>query len=148
LAAHAEKVWAQLRQERHIDLTALRLVGRGAQRRVAVDVSVEGIDGPDSAPGLLSQGEFQALALSICLPRTLVPGNPFGFLLLDDPVQAMDTETVEGLATVLAEVGRHRQLVVFTHDTRLPDALRRLNLPADIRTIHRDALSNVWVTPH
>ena len=42
----------------------------------------------------------------------------------------------------------HRQLVVFTHDTRLPDALRRLNLPADIRTIHRDALSNVWVTPH
>ena len=65
LAAHAEKVWAQLRQERHIDLTALRLVGRGAQRRVAVDVSVEGIDGPDSAPGLLSQGEFQALALPV-----------------------------------------------------------------------------------
>ncbi|GAA3968679.1 ATP-binding protein [Thermobifida alba] len=145
LAAQAEQVWARLRQERHIDLAALRLVGRGAQRRVAVDVSVEGADGPDSAPGLLSQGEFQALALSICLPRTLVPGNPFGFLLLDDPVQAMDTETVEGLAAVLAEVGRHRQLVVFTHDTRLPDALHRLGLPAAIRTIQRDAMSNVWV---
>ncbi|UOE22091.1 AAA family ATPase [Thermobifida halotolerans] len=145
LAAQAEKVWARLRQERHIDLASLRLVGRGAQRRVAVDVSVDGTDGPDSAPGLLSQGEFQALALSICLPRTLVPGNPFGFLLLDDPVQAMDTETVEGLAAVLAEVGRHRQLVVFTHDTRLPDALRRLGLAATIRTIQRDAMSNVWV---
>src|SRR5690606_27930678 len=60
LAAQAEQVWARLRQERHIDLAALRLVGRGAQRRVAVDVSVEGADGPDSAPGLLSQGEFQA----------------------------------------------------------------------------------------
>ncbi|GAA3752856.1 AAA family ATPase [Salinactinospora qingdaonensis] len=146
LATHAEQVWHRLRQERHIDLEALRLVGRGAQRRVAVDVSVDGTDSDGNAPGLLSQGEFQALALSICLPRTLVQGNPFGFLVLDDPVQAMDTETVEGLADVLAEVGRHRQLIVFTHDTRLPDALHRLGLPAAIRTIERDAMSNVWVT--
>ncbi|WP_374058054.1 AAA family ATPase [Marinitenerispora sediminis] len=145
LASHAERVWQRLRQERHIDLEALRLVGRGAQRRVAVDVSVDGTGSAGHAPGLLSQGEFQALALSICLPRTMVPGNPFGFLVLDDPVQAMDTETVEGLAAVLAEVGRHRQLVVFTHDTRLPDSLHRLGLPATIRMIHRDAMSNVWV---
>ncbi|MDA8368797.1 MAG: AAA family ATPase [Nocardiopsaceae bacterium] len=146
LAAQAEHVWHRLRQERHIDLEALRLVGRGAQRRVAVDVAVDGVENDGNAPGLLSQGEFQALALSICLPRTLVPGNPFGFLLLDDPVQAMDTETVEGLSAVLAEVGRHRQIVVFTHDTRLPDALRRLGLPAVIRAINRDATSNVWVS--
>ncbi|GAB3211511.1 AAA family ATPase [Marinactinospora thermotolerans] len=145
LAAHAERVWRRLRQERHIDLEALRLVGRGAQRRVAVDVAVDGADVSGTSPGLLSQGEFQALALSICLPRTLAPGNPFGFLVLDDPVQAMDTETVEGLSAVLAEVGRHRQLIVFTHDTRLPDALRRLGLPAMIRTIQRDAMSNVWI---
>lgn len=145
LAAQAEHVWHLLRQERHIDLEELRLVGRGAQRRVAVDVNVDGVDGGGNAPGLLSQGEFQALALSICLPRTLVHGNPFGFLVLDDPVQAMDTETVEGLASVLAEVGQHRQLIVFTHDTRLPDALRRLRLPATLRAIHRDAMSNVWL---
>ncbi|GAA1759548.1 ATP-binding protein [Streptomonospora arabica] len=145
LASHAEQVWHRLRQERRIDLEALRLVGRGARRRVAVDVAVDGTENDGNAPGLLSQGEFQALALSICLPRTTVPDNPFGFLLLDDPVQAMDTETVEGLADVLAEVGRHRQLVVFTHDTRLPDALYRLGLPADIRRIQRDAMSNVWV---
>ncbi|QBI55989.1 AAA family ATPase [Streptomonospora litoralis] len=145
LAYHAEQVWHRLRQERRIDLEALRLVGRGARRRVAVDVAVDGTENEGNAPGLLSQGEFQALALSICLPRTMVPDNPFGFLLLDDPVQAMDTETVEGLAAVLAEVGRHRQLVVFTHDTRLPDALHRLGLPADIRRIQRDAMSNVWV---
>ncbi|WP_159941441.1 MULTISPECIES: ATP-binding protein [unclassified Nocardiopsis] len=146
LAAQAEQVWYRLRQERHIDLQGMRLIGRGARRRVEVDVAVDGVEDQTSAPGLLSQGEFQALALSVCLPRTLVEGNPFGFLVLDDPVQAMDTETVEGLATVLAEVGRHRQLIVFTHDTRLSDALLRLGLPADIRTIHRDAMSNVWVS--
>lgn len=145
VANQAEQVWFRLRQERHIDLQGMRLIGRGARRRVEVDVSVDGVDDQTSAPGLLSQGEFQALALSICLPRTLVDGNPFGFLLLDDPVQAMDTETVEGLASVLAEVGRHRQLIVFTHDTRLSDALRRLGLSADIRTINRDAMSNVWL---
>lgn len=145
VASRAEQVWQRLRQERHIDLEALRLVGRGAQRRVAVDVSVDGGPAAQNSPGLLSQGEFQALALSICLPRTLLPDNPFGFLILDDPVQAMDTETVEGLAAVLSEVGRHRQLVVFTHDTRLPDALRRARLPAAIRGISRDAHSNVWV---
>ncbi|WP_446725020.1 AAA family ATPase [Nocardiopsis sp. N85] len=146
VAAQAEQVWFRLRQERHIDLQGMRLIGRGARRRVEVDVTVDGVGDQTSAPGLLSQGEFQALALSICLPRTLVEGNPFGFLVLDDPVQAMDTETVEGLSSVLAEVGRHRQLVVFTHDTRLPDALRRLGLPATIRTINRDAMSNVWVS--
>ncbi|MET9713403.1 AAA family ATPase [Nocardiopsis alba] len=145
VAHQAEQVWFRLRQERHIDLQGMRLIGRGARRRVEVDVAVDGVDDQTSAPGLLSQGEFQALALSICLPRTLVDDNPFGFLLLDDPVQAMDTETVEGLASVLADVGRHRQLVVFTHDTRLSDALRRLGLPADIRTINRDAMSNVWL---
>ncbi|ASU85687.1 chromosome segregation protein SMC [Nocardiopsis gilva YIM 90087] len=145
LAAQAEHVWQRLRQERHIDLERLRLVGRGMQRRMAVDVAVDGVENDGNAPGLLSQGEFQALALSVCLPRTLIPGNPFGFLVLDDPVQAMDTETVEGLSAVLAEVGRHRQIIVFTHDTRLPDALIRLGLPATIRTIHRDAMSNVWV---
>nr|WP_218909368.1 AAA family ATPase [Nocardiopsis sinuspersici] len=146
VATQAEQVWYRLRQERHIDLQGMRLTGRGVRRRVEVDVSVDGVEDQTSAPGLLSQGEFQALALSICLPRTLVEGNPFGFLVLDDPVQAMDTETVEGLSSVLAEVGRHRQLIVFTHDTRLSDALRRLGLPADIRTINRDAMSNVWVS--
>ncbi|MCY9787486.1 AAA family ATPase [Nocardiopsis sp. EMB25] len=146
VATQAEQVWFRLRQERHIDLQGMRLIGRGARRRVEVDVSVDGVEDQTSAPGLLSQGEFQALALSICLPRALVDGNPFGFLVLDDPVQAMDTETVEGLASVLSEVGRHRQLIVFTHDTRLSDALRRLGLPATIRTINRDAMSNVWVT--
>ncbi|MBE3000396.1 AAA family ATPase [Nocardiopsis sp. HNM0947] len=145
VAAQAEQVWYRLRQERHIDLQGMRLIGRGVRRRVEVDVAVDGVEDQTSAPGLLSQGEFQALALSICLPRALVEGNPFGFLVLDDPVQAMDTETVEGLASVLADAGRYRQLIVFTHDTRLPDAMQRLGLPASIRTINRDAMSNVWL---
>ncbi|PRX99951.1 AAA family ATPase [Allonocardiopsis opalescens] len=145
LASQAEMVWRRLRQERHIDLGALRLIGSGLQRRVAVDVTLDGAESAETSPGVLSQGEMHALALAVCLPRTLAKGNPFGFLIVDDPVQAMDGPTVEGLADVLAQVGRHRQLVVFTHDTRLTSALRRLQLPATIRTITRTPNSEVFV---
>ncbi|MFJ6298392.1 hypothetical protein ACIQJX_34200 [Streptomyces griseoviridis] len=55
------------------------------------------------------------------LPRTFLPENPFRFLVIDDPVQSMDPAKVDGLARVLAE---HRQVVVDTHDTRLPQALK------------------------
>ncbi|MDS1269980.1 AAA family ATPase [Lipingzhangella sp. LS1_29] len=146
VAAHAEHIWRSLRQERHIDLEAMRLVGRGARRRVAVDVQLAGGDGTPNSPGVLSQGESQALALSICLPRALASDNPFGFLVLDDPVQAMDTETVGGLANVLSEVAQQRQIIVLTHDSRLPDAVRQAGLPATIWTIDRDETSNVWIT--
>src|SRR5690606_12443373 len=93
-------------------------------------------------PGLLSQGEFQALELFICLPRTLAAGNPFGFLVLDDPVQAVGTETADGLAGVLDGGGAHRQTSRCTLDSRLPEALDRLGQPSGVRGIERDATSN------
>ena len=61
-----------------------------------------------------------------------VAGQPFRFIVIDDPVQSMDPAKVEGLARLLARVGRTRQVVVFTHDDRLPEAIRRLQLPATI----------------
>lgn len=43
-------------------------------------------------------------------------------------MQSMDPAKVDGLARVLAELAEQRQVVVFTHDTRLPDAIGRLDL--------------------
>jgi ABC-type Mn2+/Zn2+ transport system ATPase subunit len=51
---------------------------------------------------------------------------------IDDPVQSMDPSKVDGLARVLAALAEKRQVVVFTHDTRLPDAVRRLEIEAMI----------------
>jgi hypothetical protein len=46
---------------------------------------------------VMSQGELNALALSLFLPRMMLAQSPFRFLVIDDPVQAMDANKVDGL---------------------------------------------------
>jgi len=93
----------------------------------------------------MSQGELHSLALSLFLPRAMLPESPFRFIVVDDPVQSMDPARVDGLARVLEEVGRKRQLVVFTHDDRLPEAVRRLGIDARILEVTRQPGSVVSV---
>lgn len=114
-------------------------------RKVVLDVTVDGTAG--AALSVLSQGELHALALSLFLPRATVAESPFRFLVIDDPVQAMDAATVAGLARVLAETAVTRQVVVFTHDDRLPEAVRRLGLPATVLAVCREEKSRVAVRP-
>jgi hypothetical protein len=76
-----------------------------------------------------------------------LPESPFRFLWIDDPVQSMDPARVEGLARALAETAKTRQVVVFTHDDRLPEAVRRLGIPATGFAVTRRANSIVEVRP-
>jgi len=78
----------------------------------------------------MSQGELHSLALSLFVPRATLPESPFRFVVIDDPVQSMDPARVDGLAKVLQAASKDRQVVVFTHDDRLPEAVRRLNIKA------------------
>ena len=55
----------------------------------------------------------------------LLPESPFGFVVIDDSVQAMAPGKVDGLARVLATVAKERQVVVLTHDERLPESACR-----------------------
>jgi recombinational DNA repair ATPase RecF len=145
LGDEAREIWALLRQESNVDLGAIRLSGAGPRRQVDLSVTVDGA--PGAALGVMSQGEVNALALSIFLPRATMPGSPFRFLVIDDPVQAMDPAKVEGLARVLEAVARSRQVLVFTHDDRLPEAVRRLGIPARILEVARRPGSVVEVRP-
>ena len=129
LAAQSAATWKLLRQESNVELGAVSLAGTNTQRRVTLDVSVDGATG-GAALGVMSQGELHALALSLFLPRATLPESPFRFLVVDDPVQAMDPSKVDGLARALAHVARTHQVVVFTHDDRLAEATRRLQLNA------------------
>jgi hypothetical protein len=52
---------------------------------------------------------------------------------------------VDGLARVLSAVALSRQVVVFTHDDRLPAALRQLQLPATVLAVTRHERSIVTV---
>ena len=46
---------------------------------------------------------------------------------------------------MLARAGETRQVVVFTHDERLPEAIRRLAIPARVLRVSRRASSQVQV---
>ena len=143
LADQARDIWAMLRQESNVDLGAFRLAGTATQRKLELDVSIDGT--PGAALGVMSQGEINALALSIFLPRATMPDSPFRFLVIDDPVQAMDPAKVDGLARVLEKVAADRQVIVFTHDNRLVSAVKDLNIPAMILEVTRRPKSIVHV---
>ena len=138
-------IWKQLRLQSNVDLGSIELEGTAQRRRVTLRVTVDGT--PAEALGVMSQGELHALALSLFLPRATLPESPFRFVWIDDPVQSMDPARVEGLARALAETAKTRQVVVFTHDDRLPEAVRRLGIPATGFAVTRRANSIVEVRP-
>jgi hypothetical protein len=85
----------------------------------------------------MSQGELHSLALSLFVPRATLPESPFRFIVIDDPVQSMDPARVDGLARVLEGASADRQVMVFTHDDRLAEAVRRLDIAAEIVEVTR-----------
>jgi hypothetical protein len=143
-AEMSASVWEALRQESNVELGPVRLTGTSTQRKVALDVTVDGVSG--AALSVMSQGELHALGLALFLPRATAINSPFRFLVIDDPVQSMDPSKVDGLARVLHQVAADRQVIVFTHDDRLPEATRRLQLDAKIWQVVRRERSVVELT--
>ncbi|MFE3759463.1 AAA family ATPase [Nocardia tengchongensis] len=139
-----QHAWATLRQESNVEIGDLCLEGSATRRKLRIDSLVDGV----AADGLtvLSQGELHALALALFLPRATMAESPFRFLVLDDPVQAMDPAKVDGLVTLLSELAQTRQVVVFSHDDRLPAAVRRGNFAATIVEVNRGRDSQVSIT--
>lgn len=143
IADRAKAIWQQLRLQSNVDLEAVDLEGTSTRRKVTLRVSVDGA--PAEALGVMSQGELHSLALSLFLPRATLPDSPFRFICVDDPEQSMDPARVEGLARVLAGTATSRQVIVFTHDDRLHEAVRRLGIPARVLRVTRRAQSVVEV---
>lgn len=144
IAEQAKEIWSYLRQESNVEIARLKLDGSNTRRHVVIEASVDDAD----ATGLtvLSQGELHALALALFLPRATLPESPFRFVVLDDPVQAMDPAKVDGLVRVLAKIAEQRQVIVFSHDNRFADAVRRAHVNAQILEVTRESGSRVTVT--
>jgi ABC-type lipoprotein export system ATPase subunit len=145
IADTAQQIWGYLSQESNVSLGAVNLTGSDAYsgRGVQLNVTVDDLDA--SALGVVSQGELFSLALSLFLPRAMAKESPFDFIVIDDPVQSMDPRKVEGLARLLDMIAKTHQVVVFTHDTRLPDALRFHRINATIVEVGRHRQSSVTV---
>ena len=144
LAGRANQIWAALRQESSVELGTIRLEGQKTTRRVELRADVDGSE--TEAFGVMSQGELQALALAIFIPRATSDQSPFRFLVLDDPIQAMDPSKIDGFLQVLTcACAKDRQVIVLTHDDRLPAAIRRSRTPARIVELTRGLNSAVSV---
>ena len=137
----AQRYWQMMRQNSSVSIEAVALEGVGNRQRLDLSVSVDGVD--TAALGVMSQGELNTLSLCLFLARATLDESPFRFLVIDDPVQAMDPAKVDGLASVLQEVALTRQVVVFTHDTRLRHAIRQMQVDAHVLEVTRDANSHV-----
>jgi hypothetical protein len=140
-AEQTRQIYRVLRQSGSVTLEDVVLAKGGTLRRAELDVRVDGE--ATTALGVMSQGELHALGLALFLPRARVEGSPLRFIVVDDPVQAMDPSKVDGLAQVLAEVAATRQVVVFTHDDRLTESLRRQDIEATIWDVVRGERSSV-----
>ncbi len=143
IKAQARECWSELGQQSNVRLDDIVLTGTKTRRRVELGVSVDDYEGV--ALGVMSQGELHAMALSLFLPRAMLPESPFRFLIVDDPVQAMDAIRVDGLARVLAAAARTHQVVVLTHDARLVEAAERLALGATVLEVVRGEHSQLTV---
>ena len=143
ITTHARQIWDELKQESNVDLTDIVLAGTKTHRRVELRATVDGAEAP--ALAVMSQGELLALSLALFLPRAALAESPFRFIVLDDPVQAMDPAKVDGLVRVLARLAETRQVVVLTHDDRLAQAARRLPVAPRILEVVREAGSVVRV---
>lgn len=141
VAERTRRFWEMMRQSSSISLEKIDLVGTAKQRHLDIAVTVEG-EG-SVALGVMSQGELNTLSLCLFLARATLPESPFRFLVIDDPVQAMDPARVDGLASVLEEVALERQVTVFTHDTRLRNAVRQMQIDAQIIEVARSLNSHV-----
>ena len=70
-----------------------------------------------------------------------MPESPFRFVVLDDPVQAMDPAKVDGLVKVLLDIAKTRQVIVFSHDDRFASAVRPApkHVPIKVLEVFREA---------
>jgi hypothetical protein len=74
-----------------------------------------------SAAANLSECQLNCLGLAMWLMRATTPSSPFGFVLLDDPVQSMDDDHTEAFITDIVPLllDQHgKQVIVLSHVAR------------------------------
>ncbi|WP_020112763.1 AAA family ATPase [Rhodococcus sp. 114MFTsu3.1] len=143
IAEQARDIWAELRQESNVDIGAISLEGSSTRRKAVLKGTVDGA--PSEALSVMSQGELHALALALFIPRATTPNSPFRFIVLDDPIQAMDPAKIDGFIRVLSSLAETRQVVVFSHDDRLATAIRQMAVDARLVEVTRETGSRIHV---
>jgi wobble nucleotide-excising tRNase len=81
---------------------------------------------------VFSEGQLNVVALSYFLGMALNAREAaLPFLILDDPLQALDVIAILGFSDLARRIREYRQLIVTTHDRRFADILVRKLSPRD-----------------
>ncbi|MFF1607503.1 hypothetical protein ACFVYA_06940 [Amycolatopsis sp. NPDC058278] len=93
-------------------------------------------------PGALSAGQYNALVLALLLGSDIQ--SPFRFLVLDDPVHAMDDFRADRFAELIAaRAASGTQVVLLTHDQQLVDVLRHHIASLHLIKLSKDPHGNI-----
>lgn len=101
----------------HLDLAGLAVELRKERSEHGVPLfRVTLMHKPDQKAGnILSEGEHRCVALAAFMAELSTTDNHSG-IVFDDPVSSLDHLHREAIARRLADEGRNRQVIVFTHD--------------------------------
>jgi DNA repair exonuclease SbcCD ATPase subunit len=109
---------------RLIQITTAMERGRGLLRTGVSDPD-EGFEMQD-ALSILSSSQLNSFAVSLFLALNLgLPSLGLNLVMLDDPLQSLDSINLLGLIDVLRRFSEHRQVIVSTHEPRLLGLLQR-----------------------
>jgi energy-coupling factor transporter ATP-binding protein EcfA2 len=104
---------------------------------------------PMSAAANLSECQLNCLGLAMWLMRATTPSSPFGFVLLDDPVQSMDDGHTEAF---ISDIVPHllddhgKQVIVLSHVKRITERLRELNGARQVKLYHYESYERLGPT--
>jgi hypothetical protein len=104
---------------------------------------------PMSAAANLSECQLNCLGLAMWLMRATTPSSPFGFVLLDDPVQSMDDGHAEAfISDIVPHLldGHRKQVIVLTHVKRITERLRELNGARQVKLYHYESYERLSPT--
>ncbi len=78
---------------------------------------------------VLSQGNFNALAISIFLAMSGMMGEkmPFDFIMLDDPSQSLGFQEKVGLVKILDIIAKGKDVIIATMDAELLNEIRKMS---------------------
>ncbi|MCB1469122.1 MAG: AAA family ATPase [Rhizobiaceae bacterium] len=91
----------------------------------------------NNAGDILSEGEYRCVALAGFMAE-LATNNSGSGIIFDDPVSSLDHLHREAIAKRLAEEGRKRQVIVFTHDLPFLFMLRNACTQVDDPSLKTD----------
>ena len=94
-----------------------------------------------SAAANLSECQLNCLGLSVSIMKATTPGSPFGFIVLDDPVQSMDDAHCEAfLNSILPYLMDHcgKQVILLSHAGDIVDRAADLNASRRVRLYRFD----------